>query len=384
MKDRIYLDYAATAPVLPEVVDAMLPFFMSCYGNPSGIHGTGREARKGIEQARRQTAAALGAESSEILFTSGGSESDNLAVQGTAYALRDRGNHLITSKIEHPAVLNTCRWLEKQGFQVTYLPVDSYGMIDPEAVRNAIRPETILVSIMTANNEIGTVEPAAEIGEICGDRGVLFHTDAVQAIGAMELQADKIHADLISLSAHKFHGPKGTGALYIRKGTRIEAMIHGGSQERGLRAGTENTAGIVGMGKAIEIAENTRTENVRKTVELRDLLIREILNRIPGAVLNGHPDRRLPNNCHFSFPGVESEALLLRLDLAGIAASGGSACTSGSMEPSHVLQAIGLQPERLGSSIRLTLGRETTREEILQTVQVLTEIVADLRIMRNL
>ncbi|MBR6165511.1 MAG: cysteine desulfurase NifS [Clostridia bacterium] len=384
MKDRIYLDYAATAPVLPEVVDAMLPFFMSCYGNPSGIHGTGREARKGIEQARRQTAAALGAESSEILFTSGGSESDNLAVQGTAYALRDRGNHLITSKIEHPAVLNTCRWLEKQGFQVTYLPVDSYGMIDPEAVRNAIRPETILVSIMTANNEIGTVEPVAEIGEICGDCGVLFHTDAVQAIGAMELQADKIHADLISLSAHKFHGPKGTGALYIRKGTRIETLIHGGSQERGLRAGTENTAGIVGMGKAIEIAENTRTENVRKTVELRDLLIREILNRIPGAVLNGHPDRRLPNNCHFSFPGVESEALLLRLDLAGIAASGGSACTSGSMEPSHVLQAIGLQPERLGSSIRLTLGRETTREEILQTVQALTEIVADLRSMRNL
>ena len=382
--DRIYLDYAASAPVLPEVLDAMLPFFIEHYGNPSGIHGYGREARKAVERSRRQTAHALGAESSEICFTSGGSESDNLAIKGTAYALRGKGNHLITSMIEHPAVLNTCRWLEKHGFRVTYLPTDSFGLIDPEAVRDAIRPETILVSIMAANNEIGTLEPVSQIGEICRGKGILFHTDAVQAVGMAEVDAVKMHADLISISAHKFHGPKGAGALYIRKGTRLDALIHGGSQERGLRAGTENVPGIVGLGKAIEIACSEREENTARIGKLQHELLKLITERVPGVKLNGHPVKRLPNNCHFSFPGIDSEALLLRLDLAGIAASGGSACTSGSTEPSHVLQAIGLEEKLLKGSIRLTLGRGTTEEEIQKTAQILPAIVEDLRSMQGI
>ena len=382
--DRIYLDYAATAPVFPEVLDAMLPFFVLRYGNPSGIHGTGRDARKAVEQARRQVAEALGAESGEICFTSGGSESDNLAIQGTAFALRSKGSHIITTCIEHPAVLNTCRWLEKQGFQVTYLPVDDRGVVSPDAVREAIRPETILVSIMAANNEIGTIEPVEEIGMICRERNVLFHTDAVQAVGMLSMQAKDVHADLISISAHKFHGPKGVGALYIRKNTRLDALIHGGSQERGLRAGTENVPGIVGMGKAIEITTGEMDKRTDEIRALRDLLIRSVMESIPGTVLNGHPEKRLPNNCHFSFAGIESEALLLRLDLEGIAASGGSACTSGSTEPSHVLQAIGLQEELMKGSIRLTLGCGNTREEIEKTARVLSVIVNDLRSMRGL
>ena len=382
--DRIYLDYAATAPVFPEVLDAMLPFFVLRYGNPSGIHGTGRDARKAVEQARRQVAEALGAESGEICFTSGGSESDNLAIQGTAFALRSKGSHIITTCIEHPAVLNTCRWLEKQGFQVTYLPVDARGVVSPDAVREAIRPETILVSIMAANNEIGTIEPVEEIGMICRERNVLFHTDAVQAVGMLSMQAKDVHADLISISAHKFHGPKGVGALYIRKNTRLDALIHGGSQERGLRAGTENVPGIVGMGKAIEITTGEMDKRTDEIRALRDLLIRSVMESIPGTVLNGHPEKRLPNNCHFSFAGIESEALLLRLDLEGIAASGGSACTSGSTEPSHVLQAIGLQEELMKGSIRLTLGCGNTREEIEKTARVLSVIVNDLRSMRGL
>ena len=381
--DRIYLDYAATSPVLPEVLDAMLPFFMSCFGNPSGIHENGRETRKAVEQARREVAETLGAESREIVFTSGGSESDNLAIEGTAFALREKGNHIITSQIEHHAVLNTCRWLEKQGFRVTYLPVDASGLVDPDSVRDAIGNDTVLVSIMTANNEIGTVEPVSKIGEICREKGVLFHTDAVQAIGMMNIHAAEINADLISLSAHKFHGPKGTGALYIRKGTKLESLIHGGAQERGLRAGTENVPGIVGMGKAITVAAKEREENQQRIRELRDQMIRIVLERIPGSQLNGHPEKRLANNCHFSFAGVESEALLLRLDLAGISVSGGSACTSGSMEPSHVLQAIGLKDEMLKSGIRMTMGRETTREEIEKTAEKMSEIIADLRQMSH-
>ena len=382
--DRIYLDYAATSPVLPEVLDAMLPFFMSCFGNPSGIHENGRETRKAVEQARREVAETLGAESREIVFTSGGSESDNLAIEGTAFALREKGNHIITSQIEHHAVLNTCRWLEKQGFRVTYLPVDASGLVDPDSVRDAIGNDTVLVSIMTANNEIGTVEPVSKIGEICREKGVLFHTDAVQAIGMMNIHAAEINADLISLSAHKFHGPKGTGALYIRKGTKLESLIHGGAQERGLRAGTENVPGIVGMGKAITVAAKEREENQQRIRELRDQMIRIVLERIPGSQLNGHPEKRLANNCHFSFAGIESEALLLRLDLAGISVSGGSACTSGSMEPSHVLQAIGLKDEMLKSGIRMTMGRETTREEIEKTAEKMSEIIADLRQMSHL
>ena len=381
--DRIYLDYAATAPVLPEVLDAMLPFFVSAYGNPSGIHANGRETRKAVELARRRTAGVLGAESREICFTSGGSESNNLAVQGTAFAMRGKGNHIITSQIEHHSVLNTCRWLEKQGFRVTYLPVDADGTVNPENVRDAICPETILVSIMTANNEIGTVQPVAQIGEICREKGVAFHTDAVQAVGMLRTDVREMNADLVSLSAHKFHGPKGTGALYIRKGTRLDPLIHGGSQERGLRAGTESVPGIVGLGKAIETAEAEREENAARIRGLRKVLTDRILQNIPGARMNGHPENRLPGNCHFSFPGTESEALLLRLDLAGISVSGGSACTSGSVEPSHVLQAIGLKDEMLHSSIRLTIGRETTLKEIEKTAQILTEIVEDLRKLRG-
>ena len=382
--DRIYLDYAATAPVLPEVLDAMLPFFVSAYGNPSGIHANGRETRKAVELARRRTAGVLGAESREICFTSGGSESNNLAIQGTAFAMRGKGNHIITSQIEHHSILSTCRWLEKQGFWVTYLPVDADGTVNPENVRDAIRPETILVSIMTANNEIGTVQPVAQIGGICREKGVAFHTDAVQAVGMLRTDVREMNADLVSLSAHKFHGPKGTGALYIRKGTRLDPLIHGGSQERGLRAGTENVPGIVGLGKAIETAEAEREENAARIRGLRKVLTDRILQNIPGARMNGHPENRLPGNCHFSFPGTESEALLLRLDLAGISASGGSACTSGSVEPSHVLQAIGLKDEMLHSSIRLTIGRETTLKEIEKTAQILTEIVEDLRKLRGL
>ena len=381
---RIYLDYAATAPVLPEVRDAMLPFFCECYGNPSAVYGEGREARKAVEEARRKTAAVLGAEAREICFTSGGSESDNLAIKGTAFSLRHRGNHIITSRIEHPAVLNTCRWLEKQGFRVSFLTPDSEGIIAPEAVEEAICPETILVSIMTANNEIGTIQPVAEIGEICRRNGILFHTDAVQAIGQIRTDVQEMNADLLSLSAHKFHGPKGVGALYIRKGTRLDSLVHGGSQERGLRAGTENVPGIVGLGEAIRIAEAEREENAKRIAGLRDELIRRVLETIPGAKLNGHPQRRLPNNCHFSFDGIESEALLLRMDLAGISVSGGSACTSGSMEPSHVLEAIGLEENMLKGSIRLTLGRETLPEEIEKTAQVMREIVEDLLRLRGL
>ena len=380
---RIYLDYAASAPVLPEVLDEMLPFFMGNYGNPSGVHAEGRFARKAVEQARRRFSEAIGAEPREILFTSGGSESDNLAIRGVAGALKGKGNHLITSRIEHPAVLNTCRALEKEGFCITYLTPDRDGLVFPDQVRDAIRPETILVSIMTANNEIGTVEPIAEIGAVCREKGVFFHTDAVQAAGALELNVQSMNVDLLSLSAHKFHGPKGTGVLYIRKGTRLDPLITGGSQERNLRAGTENVPGIAGAGKAIEIAMTGREDNNRRIRELRDLLIRSVLERSPGARLNGHPQKRLPNNCNFSFTGIESEALLLRLDLAGIAASGGSACTSGSMEPSHVLQAIGIEEEMSRGSIRLTLGRETTREEIEKTAQILPEIVKDLRQMRG-
>ena len=382
--DRIYLDYAATAPVLPEVLDAMLPFFMSQFGNPSGVHAFGRETRKAVEQARRRTAGLLGADSREIVFTSGGSESNNLAIKGAAYSLRTKGNHIVTSKIEHPSVLNTCRWLEKQGFRVTYLPVDSCGTVSPEDVREAICPDTVLVSIMTANNEIGTVQHVSEIGEICRDKGVVFHSDAVQAAGMLKTDVRAMNVDLLSLSAHKFHGPKGTGALYVRKGTKLEAVIHGGEQERGLRAGTENVPGIVGLGKAAEIAGSEMERNTAQIRELRDLLIQRIQEKVPDAFLNGHPVNRLPNNCHFSFSGIESEALLLRLDLAGISVSGGSACTSGSMEPSHVLQAIGLKDEMLRSGIRMTLGKETTREEIERTAQILPEIVADFRKMRGL
>lgn len=381
MKNRIYLDHAATTAVSKAVLDAMLPFFTECPGNASAVYATGRETRKAVEEARRQTAAAIGAEPREILFTGGGCESDNLAVKGTAFALQEKGRHIITTAVEHPAVLNTCKWLEKQGFEVMYLMPDREGRIDAEHVRQAIREDTVLISVMAANNEIGTIEPVAEIGQIAREKGVVFHIDAVQAVGAMPVDVNAWNADLLSLSAHKFNGPKGVGALYVRRGTRLDSLIHGGEQERGLRAGTENTAGIVGLGKAIEIATDALAENAEKTTRLRERLTDGILSSVPDAYLNGPKGGRLPNNCSVRFGRIDGEALLLRLDLAGIAGSAGSACTAGSQEISHVLKAIGLNDEEAKSSMRLTVGPENTEAEINEAVAVVREIVADLRRM---
>ena len=383
MKDRIYLDYAATTPVSEDVMRAMTPYFRETFGNPSSIHGTGREAHRAVDAARKQVADAIGANPREIFFTSGGSESDNWALCGAAFAQRGRGNHIITTAVEHHAVLNTCRWLEKQGFRVTYLPVDACGRVDPDQAEKAMDEETVLISVMTANNEIGTLEPIREIGEIARRKGVLFHTDAVQAVGAVPVNVQETGVDLLSLSAHKFYGPKGVGALYIREGVRIDSLIHGGEQEGGLRAGTENLSGIIGLGEAIRLAVERMPENARKTAALRDRLIRGIMERLDGVRLNGHPADRLPNNCSLSFRDIEGEALLLRLDLAGIAASSGSACASGSLEPSHVLTAIGLSPETARGSLRMTLGAGTTEEEIDEVIRVLPEIVEDLRSMRS-
>lgn len=381
MKNRIYLDHAATTTVSKAVLDAMLPFFTECPGNASAVYATGREARKAVEEARKQAASAIGAEPREILFTGGGSESDNQAVKGTAFALMEKGKHIITTAVEHPAVLNTCRWLEKQGFEVTYLMPDREGRIYPEQVRQAIREDTVLISVMAANNEIGTIEPVAEIGQIAREKGIVFHIDAVQAVGAMPVDVNAWNADLLSLSAHKFNGPKGVGALYVRRGMRIDSLIHGGEQERGLRAGTENTAGIVGLGKAIEIAAATLEENAVKTRRLRDRLTEGILSSVPDSYLNGPKEGRLPNNCSVRFGRIDGEALLLRLDLAGIAGSAGSACTAGSQEISHVLKAVGLNDEEAKSSLRLTVGPENTEAEIDEAVDAVREIVADLRRM---
>ena len=386
--DRIYLDNASTTPLSGEVFEAMLPFLRDGYGNASSVHGTGRDARRAVDKARRQTARAIGAEAREIYFTSGGSESDNWAIAGAYFAWKEknvdsaRPGHIITTAIEHHAVLHTCQWLERLGAEVTYLPVDRYGMIDPEKLKAAIRSDTLLITVMTANNEIGTIEPIEEVSGIARDAGILFHTDAVQAAGALKIDAAKAGVDLLSLSAHKFNGPKGVGALYIRAGTKLEPLIHGGAQERGQRAGTENTAGIVGMGEALERAAAGMEERENRVRALRDRLIEGTLHRIPGAMLNGHPTRRLPGNCNVSIPGVDGEALLLRLDLEGIACSSGSACTSGSQEPSHVLRAIGLSEEQEKGSLRLTIGGQNTEEEIDETLEALVRITADLRSMR--
>lgn len=378
---RIYLDNAATTAVTPAVLETMLPYFTEIYGNPSSIHATGREAHKAVDAARRQVAAAINAQPSEIYFTAGGSESDNWAIKGTAFARKSKGNHIITTAIEHHAVLHTCQWLEKQGFEVTYLPVDEYGMVSPADVEAAITDKTILISIMMANNEIGTIEPIAEIGAIARRHGVLFHTDAVQAVGAIPVDVQALQVDMLSMSSHKFHGPKGVGALYIRKGVKLDVFMAGGAQERGQRAGTENLAGIVGMGKAIELAVADLADNAARMTALRDKLIRGILDRIPDVKLNGHPDIRLPNNANVSVRYIEGEALLLRLDLAGISASSGSACTSGSLDPSHVLLAIGLPHEIAHGSLRLTLGTDTTEADIDAVLDVLPGIVKDLRDM---
>ena len=379
MMNRIYLDHAATTAVSPEVLREMLPCMTECFGNAASIHGTGREAHRALDRARKQVAAVLGAQPQEIYFTSGGSESDNWAVKGVAWAARGRGKHVITSAVEHHAVLNACAWLEGMGFEVTRLPVDALGRVDPDSVARAVRQDTVLISVMTANNEIGTLQPIREIGEIARSRGVPFHTDAVQAAGHIPVNVEELQVDLLSLSAHKFHGPKGVGVLYVRRGTKLDSLIHGGAQERGLRAGTPNVPGAVGLAKALELASASLPESADRVRALRDQLIREIRARIPDAVLNGDPERRLPGNVHFSFPGVDGEALLLRLDLAGIACSGGSACTSGAQEPSHVLAAIGQAPDLAKGGLRMTLGEENTPEEIKEVLRVLPEIVQDLK-----
>lgn len=382
--NKIYLDNAATTFVRREVADKMLSYFTDCYGNASSVYSTGRDAKKALEDARRQVAKALNCQAAEVFFTSGGTESDNWAIKGAALANADKGKHIISSIIEHHAVLHTLEFLQKQGYEVTYVKVDEFGMVDPEDVRSAIREDTVLITIMAANNEIGTIQPISEIGRIARERKVLFHTDAVQAIGAIPVDVEEMGVDLLSLSAHKFHGPKGVGALYVRKGVRLEPLMHGGAQERGRRAGTENVPGIIGLGAAIEIAALKQKENADKIAALRDDLQNSILENIPEVRLNGHPVNRLPNNLNISVKYIEGEALLLMLDLAGIAGSSGSACTSGSLDPSHVLLAIGLPHEIAHGSLRLTLSVDTTREEIEEVKRILPQIVQRLREMSPL
>ena len=382
--NRIYMDNAATTAVSPAVLEKMLPYFTDCYGNASSIHGTGRDARKALEKARRKVAAVLNCKPQEVYFTSGGSESDNWAIKGTAFANRKKGNHIITSAIEHHAVLHTCQWLEKQGFTVTYVPVDEYGQVDPKTVEAAITDQTILIRIMAANNEIGTLQPIKEIAGIAKAHKVYFHTDAVQAMGAIPVNVQDIGCDMLSLSAHKFHGPKGVGVLYIRQGTRIENFMHGGAQERGKRATTENVPGIVGLAEALTLATENLEEKSARIAGLRDQLIDGLTSAIPYTRLNGHRTNRLPNNCNISIRFVEGEALLLRLDLAGIAASSGSACTSGSLDPSHVLLAIGLPHEIAHGSLRFSLSDTTTQEEVDYVLNILPGIVEVLRSMSPL
>ena len=381
---RIYLDNAATTPLAPQVLEAMLPFFSQGFGNASAVHTWGREARRAVEAARRQVMRAIGArQPQELLFTSGGTESDNWALTGAVFAGgKPEGCHIVTSAIEHHAVLHTCQWLEKLGCRVTYLPVDGYGRVNPADVEKAICPETVLVSVMMANNEVGTLQPIAEIGGICRARGVLLHTDAVQAIGAVPVDVEALQVDLLSLSAHKFHGPKGAGALYVRRGVKLANLLHGGAQERGLRAGTENVPALVGMGKAIEMAAADLEENAARMTRLRERLITGIMAAVDGVRLNGHPTERLPGNVNLSFDRVEGEALLLRLDLAGVAGSSGSACTSGALDPSHVLMALGLTEAQAQGSLRLTLGTDTTEDDVTEAVARLAPIVADLRRLR--
>jgi cysteine desulfurase len=380
----IYMDHSATTYTKENVVEAMLPYFTRHFGNPSSIYGIARYTKQAIDTARAQVAKAIGAEPDEIYFTSGGSESDNWAIKGVAYANRKRGNHIITTKIEHHAVIHTCQFLEKEGFAITYLPVDKYGRVDPAELEKAITDKTILVSIMYANNEIGTIEPIRELAAIAQKHKIYFHTDAVQAIGNVPINVRDEKIDLLSLSAHKFYGPKGIGALYIRNGVRLDNLIHGGGQERKRRAGTENIAGIVGCGKAIELATaDIEGHNVRIRA-LRDRLLKGILERIPHAYLNGHPTERLPGNINISFEFIEGESMLLWLDDEGICASTGSACTSGSLEPSHVLLATGLPVEISHGSLRLTLGDVNTEQDVDTVLEVLPKVVSRLREMSPL
>ncbi|MCX4323341.1 MAG: cysteine desulfurase NifS [Lachnospiraceae bacterium] len=384
MRNRIYLDNAATTRVSEEVLQEMMPFFRETYANPSAIYGFAGEAKKAVGIARERAAALVGAKPNEIYFTAGGSESDNWAIRSVAEGLSDRGRHIITTKIEHHAVLYTCKYLEKNGYEVTYLDVDGEGKVSPEALEKAIRPDTILISVMAANNEIGTIQPIAKIGEMARERGILFHTDAVQAYGHIPLHVEEMHVDLLSASGHKLYGPKGAGILYIRENVRLLPLIHGGAQERGRRAGTLNVPGIVGFGKAAALAGETMRERAEKETALRDYLIDRVLAEIPYTRLNGHRQDRLSNNAHFCFRFIEGESLLILLDQQGICGSSGSACTSGALDPSHVLLAIGLPHEIAHGSLRLTLSAENTREELNRTVEALKEIVGRLRDMSPL
>ena len=384
MSKRIYLDHAATTYTNKEVLNEMLPFFTEYFGNPSSVHQFGREVKKSIDLARDRVAKAIGALPEEIYFTAGGSESDNLAIKGVAYANKNKGNHIITTTIEHPAVIETCKQLEKEGFEVTFLEVDHYGVVNPEDVRKAIKDNTILISVMYANNEIGTIQPISEIAKIAYEKKIYFHTDAVQAIGSVRINVKEQNIDMLSMAGHKFYGPKGIGALYVRKGVKLISIIHGGSQERKRRAGTENVPGIIGIGKAIELAYQKFDEHNLRITILRDKLIKGIMEKVPYTRLNGHPEKRLPNNTSFCFQYIEGESLLLNLDIKGIAGSSGSACSSGSLEPSHVLLAIGLPHEIAHGSLRLSLGEVNTEEDVDYVLQVLPEIVDRLRQMSPL
>lgn len=384
MKKTVYMDNSATTPVKKQVLDEMLPYFSEFYGNPSSIYELGRKSRIAVENAREKIGKAIGAQAREIFFTGSGSEADNWAIKGIAYANKAKGNHIITSKIEHHAVLHTCEYLEKNGFEVTYLDVDEYGLIDLEELRSAIKENTILVTIMFGNNEIGTIQPIKEIGEITKEKGIYFHTDAVQAIGHVKIDVKDMNIDMLSMAAHKFYGPKGIGALYIKQGTKIDTLISGGAQERKRRAGTENVPYIVGMAKAIEIAYDEMEESNKKLIKLRNRLMEKIKSDVPYVKLNGHPEKRLPGNVNFSFRFIEGESLLLSLDMVGIAASSGSACTSGSLDPSHVMLAIGLTHEVAHGSLRLSLGDFNTEEEIDYVVENLVTIVDRLRQMSPL
>ena len=381
---RIYVDHSATTPLRREVLDVMLPYFSENFGNASTVYAEGREAKKAVNLARQQVAKAIGAEENEVFFTGSGTEADNWAIRGVAFANKAKGNHIITSAVEHHAVLHTCMALEKEGFEVTYLPVDEYGMVSPEAVSAAITDKTILVSIMTANNEIGTIMPIEQIGKIVKEKGIIFHTDAVQAIGMMEIDVNRMNVDLLSLTGHKFYGPKGTGALYVRKGTKLNSFITGGGQEKNRRAGTENVPAIVGLGKAIELATSDIKGHTEKLQAMRDRFIDRVLSEIPYTRLNGHRTERLSSNANISFEFIEGESLLLMLDMKGISASSGSACTSGSLDPSHVLLAIGLKHEVAHGSLRVTFGESNSPQDVDIIVDALKEIVARLREMSPL
>lgn len=381
---RIYLDYAATTPTRPEVLKEMLPYFTDIYGNPSSIHSYGQEAQGAMETARTKVARLINARDEEIIFTSGGTEADNFAIKGVAYANEKKGDHIITSAIEHPAVMESCAFLEKRGFRITYLPVDEHGLIDPDDVRKAITDKTILISIMHANNEIGTIEPITEISKVAREAGIYIHTDAVQTTGHIPVDVDALGVDLLSMSAHKLYGPKGIGALYIRRGTKLVSFMHGGGQERERRASTQNIPGIVGFSKAAELAQQELDEEANRLTYLRDKLANCLLEKIDHSRLNGHPTKRLPNSVNISIQFVEGESMCLNLDMEGICASTGSACSSGSLEPSHILLALGVSHERAHGSLRFTLGKWTTEEDIDRVLEVLPRVVARLRAMSPL